>query len=102
MPLITADASPRTQRLYELLKQEAGRRVILGQQECPDQALVEEEMAYIRKVTGQLPGIRGLDFIHNDFDGVVGRALDWNDKGGIVSICWHTGLLGIGYPDSQQ
>lgn len=53
-------------------------------------------------MTGKQPAIRGMDFIHNDFAGVCERAKAWNDRGGIVSICWHTGVAGIGYPESKD
>lgn len=59
-------------------------------------------MDYILQTTGRLPAIRGMDYIHNDFAGVNDRAIRWNDQGGIVSICWHTGVDGIGYPESKD
>ena len=29
--------------------------------------------------------------MHNDFLGVANRSVEWWEKGGIVTICWHTG-----------
>ena len=49
------------------------------------------KMNYIKKTSGRLPAIRGLDYINEDFDGVTQRAIDWWKQGGIVSICWHWG-----------
>ena len=46
--------------------------------------------------------MRGLDFMHNDFDGVVERAKEWHNKGGLVTICWHTGVAGSGYNESKD
>ena len=94
-------ASDSCQRLYHQLCRWFGRYVIIGQQESPVKGLHEQEIDWLSHVTGQRPAIRGLDFIHNDFAGVTERALRWRDQGGIVTICWHTGVDGIGYRDSQ-
>lgn len=51
----------------------------------------EFEMEYIFNATGKYPAIRGLDYMNDDFQGVNQRALDWWNKGGLVTICWHTG-----------
>ena len=102
MALITPDPIPQARALYDMLLRESGRRILLAQQECPDQSRVNEELDYLLRITGQQPAIRGMDFIHNDFAGVIGRALRWHEQGGLVSICWHTGLIGVGYPGSQQ
>jgi len=53
-------------------------------------------------VTGEMPAIRGLDYIHDDYAGVTERAKAWNDLGGIVTICWHTGIEGNDYPSSKN
>lgn len=58
------------------------------------------EMQIIEQETGKLPAMRGLDFMNNDFDGVVQRSKEWHDKGGLVTICWHTGVSGSGYQES--
>lgn len=101
MKLIDDLATERTKALYDLLLCEKGKRILLAQQETPSRRNHEQEMEYLLRVTGKLPAIRGLDFIHNDFDGVVARAKEWDARGGIVTICWHTGVDGIGYPESQ-
>ncbi len=51
----------------------------------------ENEMNYLVRQTGRLPALRGLDMIDNDFLGVVHRAVEWWARGGLVTICWHTG-----------
>ena len=96
-------ASPEAKKLYRYLCRMEGKGILAGQQECPDPARFGSDMRYIRAVSGKLPAIRGLDFIHNDFDGVVRRAKAWHKKGGVVSICWHWGTPpdGVGYPSSQ-
>ena len=88
--------------LYRTLCSRFGRYIFLAQQESPRRNGHDDEMTWIRSLTGQLPAIRGLDFIHDDYDGVVDRARRWHEEGGIVTICWHTGVDGIGYPDSQR
>ncbi len=100
--LTDPDASARTRRLYALLRSGEGRRILTAQQEGPGRMGHEREMEFLKDLTGHLPAIRGLDFIHNDFDGVTERALRWNDAGGIVTVCWHTGVEGIGYPESKE
>ena len=95
-------ATARCRRLYDLLRGCEGKKILTAQQESPGRSWHDQEMAFLKEVTGCLPAIRGLDFIHNDFDGCVERALRWNDAGGIVTICWHTGVDGAGYPDSKE
>ncbi len=101
-PLSNPKASPEAVRLYEYLCSVEGRGILAGQQENPDARCHGGDMRYIKAVTGKLPAIRGLDYIHNDFEGVTRRAKDWWKKGGIVSICWHWGTPpdGVGYQSS--
>ena len=76
--------------------------MILGQQESPRTAFADREIEWIKAATDELPAIRGLDFIHDDYVGVIERAQKWNDQGGIVTICWHTGIYGNDYPSSKE
>ena len=99
--LINPKAAGRTRSLYRLLLSLCGKSILLAQQEVPRSREPGYEMDWIRNVTGDLPAIRGLDFIHNDFAGVVERAKLWNDRGGIVTICWHTGIEGNDYNASK-
>ena len=92
----------RKQSLLSLLHTMEGKKILLAQQESPNRGFSDRECEWIRAVTGELPAIRGLDFIHDDYDGVVERARRWNDRGGIVTICWHTGLEGSTYPASKD
>lgn len=102
--LSNPNATAEAKKLYAYLCDMHGKKLIAGQQECPTPERVEEEMEYISKVTGKLPAIRGLDYIHDDFEGVNKRAIDWWNRGGIVTICWHWGIppAGLGYPSSQE
>lgn len=101
--LSNPNASREAKRLYQYLCAMEGKGILAGQQECPNPGQFGSEMRYIKALTGTLPAIRGLDFIHNDFEGVVRRSKAWWKQGGIVSICWHWGTPpdGVGYPSSQ-
>ena len=100
--LINPRAGARTRSLYNLLLSLSGNRILLAQQEMPRSGEPGREMEWIQAVTGDLPAIRGMDFIHDDFSGVVDRAKAWNDRGGIVTICWHTGIDGNDYNASKE
>lgn len=101
--LSNAAASLEAVALYDYLCAMEGKAILTGQQEHPAKGHTGSEMRYIKAVTGKLPAIRGLDFIHEDYDRVARRAIDWHKKGGIVTICWHWGTPpdGIGYRSSQ-
>ena len=101
--LTNRNPSPEAARLYEYLCDVYGTAILSGQQENPHKDDCDKEMEYIRETTGKLPAIRGLDYIHDDFEGVNERAKKWHAQGGIVTICWHWGIPphGIGYPSSQ-
>lgn len=96
------EVTVRTRSLYRLLESLSGRGIILGQQESPSTRYADRECEWIQAVTGELPALRGLDFIHDDYAGVVERARQWNGRGGIVTICWHTGVDGNDYPSSKE
>ena len=95
--LCNPHAAAYAQRLYDRLQEVFGYRILLAQQEFPGRSLCDQEMDHILAVTGCLPAIRGLDFMHDDYAGTIDYARRWHAKGGIVSICWHTGLVGLGY-----
>ena len=77
--------------LYQYLQETWGKYCLTGQMESTWMGSPDYEMNYLEENTGKLPAIRGMDFIHNDFQGVVDRAIDWWERGGIPTICWHTG-----------
>lgn len=78
-------------KVYEYIISATDNFVISGQQES---TWISEdyEFDYIYEKTGKYPAIRGLDYINDDFAGVNARAIKWWQKGGIVTICWHTGM----------
>ena len=86
-------AIPAAVRLYDYLCSLQGLRCLTGQQESNWCGTQEHEINYLVMRTGRMPAIRGLDFLDNDFNGVTRRAVDWHARGGIVTICWHTGRI---------
>ncbi|MBQ2955396.1 MAG: mannan endo-1,4-beta-mannosidase A and B [Clostridia bacterium] len=95
--LSNPDAAPYAVRLFERLTEVYGKKTLTAQQEFPGMGRYDQEMDHIRKITGKLPAVRGLDFMHDDYRGTVERSVKWHEMGGLVSICWHTGLVGKGY-----
>ncbi len=98
--LCNANANEITQRTFDYLCEVYGEQMLTCQQESTWMGSPDYEMDYIQETTGKLPAMRGLDFMNGDFDGVVERAKQWWDKGGLVTICWHTGVEGYGYQES--
>lgn len=99
--LSNANAIGSATELYELIKSIPENQCLTGQMESTWMGSADYEMDYIHENTGKLPVIRGFDFMHNNFDDVTNRAIDWYNKGGIVTICWHTGSnFATGYDES--
>ena len=98
--LSNPNADEKTKAIYEYLCESFGNVMLTSQMESTWMGSPDYEMNYIKKITGKLPAIRGLDFMNNDFNGVVKRAKEWSEKGGLVTICWHTGVNGSGYTES--
>lgn len=100
--LIKPSAAARSKKeLLKYLRRSFEKVMLTGQQESVWRGSTEYEMDFIKDVTGKLPAIRGLDFIAGDFKGVVERSKKWWEAGGIVTVCWHTGINGGGYRDSK-
>lgn len=100
--LSNPDSNERTRRIFEYICDNFGTNIIAAQQESIWAGSPEYEMDHILKVTGKLPAMRGLDFKANDFDGVVMRSIEWTKRGGLVTICWHTGVAISDYPESKE
>ena len=101
--LTDSSAIPAAVRLYEYICSIQGRHCLTGQMESTWCGTSEHEINFLLNKTGRMPAIRGLDFIDNDFQGVVRRAADWHARGGIVTICWHTGPdFASSYRQSQE
>ena len=100
--LSNENATENAQILYDYLQEVYGEACLTGQMESTWMGSPDYEMDYIEDNTGRLPAIRGLDFMHNDFQGVVNRSIEWWNNGGIVTICWHTGAdFASGYDESK-
>lgn len=90
------------QRVYDLICTLDGK-CLTGQMESQWCQTAEHEINFLTAVTGRMPAIRGLDFMDNDFLGVTERARNWWARGGIVTICWHTGSdFASGYPQCKD
>jgi mannan endo-1,4-beta-mannosidase len=91
--LATKDPLPQAQRVFDYLISLEGKGTLSGQQIYSN--LVDVNAVY--KATGKYPAILGCDLI--DFSPsrvergasstVVGEAIKWWRKGGLVSFCWH-------------
>ena len=95
-------ANEATEEVYQYLCDSFGKVMLSCQQESTWMGSPDYEMDIIEQATGKLPAMRGLDFMNGDFDGVVERAKEWWEKGGLVTICWHTGINGKGYQESKD
>jgi hypothetical protein len=91
--LSNENAIQNAKNVYEYMQDIQGKACLTGQMESTWMGTPNYEMIYVRENTGgKQPAIRGLDFIKADFQGVTDRAIEWWEKGGIVTICWHTGI----------
>lgn len=90
-----------TRKVYNYICDCFGKYMISAQQEAFWHGAADHEMEHILKVTGKLPAMRGLDYINSDFKRVNKRSIDWWNKGGLVTICWHTGINGGGYGECK-
>jgi len=101
--LSNENAIPAAQVVYDYFQEINGKLCLTGQMESTWMSSPDYEVNFIQKHTGELPAVRGLDFMHNDFQGVVNRSIAWWNKGGIPHICWHTGSdFASGYNESKS
>lgn len=98
--LSNPNADVNAQKVYDYLCDNFGKSILSCQQESTWMDSPDYEMDIIEKAAGKLPAMRGLDFMNDDFEGVVERSKEWHYKGGLVTICWHTGINGLGYQES--
>lgn len=89
--LSNPNADENTVRIYEYIKSLEGAYTLSAQQESTWIDGADYEINYIFDASGKYPAMRGLDYMNDDFEGVNERALEWRNKGGLVTICWHTG-----------
>jgi mannan endo-1,4-beta-mannosidase len=94
---VSPNASPEAQSLLTFLSDVYGHKTLSGQQEgWRGTNEFGFELNYIRTNTGKLPAILGLDLMSvtlpsrsRDDHEVVKRSIDWYQRNGIVTICWH-------------
>lgn len=93
-----AKATKETQNLMSYLASVYGKHVISGQQEIYQYGPhdFEYEFNYIKDLTGELPAVRGFDFLncanilYGSDDGSTDRIIDWvKNKNGIATASWH-------------
>ncbi len=89
--LSNPNSNDLTCKIYSYLCSLSGSGVLTAQQESTWMDSPDYEMNYIYNASGKYPAMRGLDYMNDDFDGVNRRAAEWFGKGGLVTICWHTG-----------
>lgn len=101
--LSNKNANAKTVKVYDYLKSTEGKYTLSAQQESTWMGSADYETDYIHDATGKYPAMRGLDYMNDDFEGVNQRALEWWNKGGLVTICWHTGTSFTGaWAESQS
>ena len=93
--LVNRNATANTKKLYSFLKDSYGKYVITGQQ-C-DGGINGNEFKAIKNLTGDYPALLGLDLMDytpsrtafGASSSTVEKAIEFADKGGIVTLCWH-------------
>ncbi|MCH5349557.1 MAG: hypothetical protein J1E40_09555 [Oscillospiraceae bacterium] len=98
--LSNPNADEVTQKVYDYICENFEKNIISCQQESTWMGSPNYEMDIIHTSTGKLPAMRGLDYMNGDFKGVNKRSIEWWEQGGLVTICWHTGINGKGYQES--
>lgn len=93
--LVNKNSTANTKKLYSFLKDSYGKYVITGQQ-C-DGGINGNEFKAIKNLTGDYPALLGLDLMDytpsrtafGASSSTVEKAIEFADKGGIVTLCWH-------------
>lgn len=93
--LVNKNSTANTKKLYSFLKDSYGKYVITGQQ-C-DGGINGNEFKAIKNLTGDYPALLGLDMMDytpsrtalGASSSAVEKAIEFADKGGIVTLCWH-------------
>lgn len=93
--LTNKNSTAETAQLYDYLKSIYGQYTLSGQ--YADGGINSDEFKAIFEETGKYPAILGLDMMNyvpvRQSHGMVGNAVEiakeFNEKGGIVTFCWH-------------
>lgn len=89
--LSNPNANAQTLNIYKYLCSIDKKQTLSAQQESTWMGSADYEIDYVYKNTGKYPAMRGLDYMNDDFKGVNQRAIAYAQRGGLVTICWHTG-----------
>jgi len=91
------EATPAARRLYDWLREIYGKKILSGQQ-CDGGMYGMENQAVWRATGGDYPAVLGLDMMEyslsrvehgGESDRAVPYAIEYWNKGGIVTFCWH-------------
>ena len=99
---VTGDASPEVRALLNYLHAMNGKKTLSGQMSVPWGI---DEIQTVQALTGKLPAICGLDYIHEQDNKRQNQlAIEWHKAGGIVTMMWHWGAptKGEGYRESKK
>ncbi len=89
--LSNPNADSTAQNVYSYICGIYKNNIISAQQESTWMGSTNYETDYIFECTRKYPAMRGLDFMDDDFSGVIERSKEWWKNGGLVTICWHCG-----------
>lgn len=102
--LTNPNATFKTKNLYSFLQDISNRSFIYGQQDATISGvnwLYDNDRSDIKDVIGDHPGIMGIDiggiefghknsWFSHSFDLLRKRAIEFYEKGGIITISWHS------------
>lgn len=93
--LVNPNADEHARMLMKYLSDCYGKYTIAGQHS--EGGFTGKEFVAIKKTTGKIPALLGLDFIeyspsrvaNGSTSKAVEKALQFNKQGGIIAFCWH-------------
>lgn len=90
---LNARSNPETMKIWNYLRECYGTKIITAQQQG-DIVQTYEDKVYYDALSGDLPAMKGFDFIHAVGDypnrGFVDAALEWGlESGGLATFAWH-------------
>ena len=94
--LVNPKATDHTRRLMSYLADQYGKNTLSGQYNS-DAGILSPEVREIYKLTGKYPAIMGFEMCdyspsrvtHGAESNQTEKALEWAEKGGIVTFVWH-------------
>ncbi|MFZ5990058.1 MAG: glycosyl hydrolase [Bacillota bacterium] len=97
--LVNPNSTKEAKSLMSYLVDIYGKHILSGQQELPGSHNwegSEAEFTYIKEKTGEMPAVRGFDFMNYRGNGLgwddkcAERVIDWyRVNNGIPTVCWH-------------